>query len=52
MKLISSHRKNLLISSESLAKTLHGLEKICGFQWKLPFISKTVRDRPVVAMKC
>ena len=28
-----------------------GVGKICGFQWKSPFISKTVRDRPMVAMK-
>ena len=28
-----------------------GVEKICDFRLKSPFISETVRDRPVVAVE-
>jgi len=35
----------------SAGRKIHGGGKICDFRLKSPFISETVRDRPIVAIE-
>jgi len=41
----------LVFSPLQRGRKVHGLGKICDFQLKSPFISGTIRDRPMVAIE-